>query len=295
MAENLAVAAIEKQQWMDPVADGLQKAVGGAFEAAGPAGQQAKNFLHGVWLGHPLHAMVTDVPVGAWTAAVVMDAMDDINHSKALRAGADAAVAVGLVGAVASAASGLADWQPLNEYDAKPRRVGLTHALLNVTGATLFGASLVMRKKDQRGAGRGLAMLGYLCTMAAGYLGGKLVYREQLGVDHTIGQELPHEFTPVLAESELAEGQMKRVNTEKARILVAKQNGQIYAINEVCSHLGGPLAEGKLEDGCVVCPWHGSRFALGSGEVIDGPAVHPQPCLETRVNDGQIEVRAVQE
>jgi nitrite reductase/ring-hydroxylating ferredoxin subunit len=64
------------------------------------------------------------------------------------------------------------------------------------------------------------------------------------------------------------------------------------ALAETCSHLGGPLAEGQLEGNSVRCPWHGSRFALKDGSVLDGPATHPQPCFETRIRNGQIEIRA---
>ena len=128
--------------------------------------------------------------------------------------------------------------------------------------------------------------------MGAAYLGGKLTYREQLGVDHTIGQEFPEDFKAVLADSELAEGQLRRVDVDGARILLARDKGEVCAISEVCSHLAGPLAEGKLENGCVTCPWHASVFNVHDGRVVNGPAVHPQPTLDVRVRDGQIEVKA---
>ncbi len=84
---------------------------------------------------------------------------------------------------------------------------------------------------------------------------------------------------------------MRRIDKDGARILVAKRDGQVHAIAEVCSHLGGPLAEGKFDGTTVTCPWHGSCFSVETGKVIHGPATHPQPCLETRVNNGQVEVR----
>jgi nitrite reductase/ring-hydroxylating ferredoxin subunit/uncharacterized membrane protein len=287
MAEPTALTIIDHQEWLDPLADQVQTAVTGAFESAGAAGQAAKNFLHGTWLGHPLHPVLTDVPIGAWTAALVMDAMEDITGERGLRKGADAAIAVGLVGAVASAVTGLADW---SASDGRARKVGLMHGLLNLGGAVLYGASLALRKSDRRAAGRGCSTLGYAVMMASAYLGGELVYSEQMGVNHSLGQPLPKEFVPVLPEAELAEGQLRRVEANGARILLAKRNGQIYAMNEVCSHLGGPLAEGEMVDCSVRCPWHGSRFSLEDGSVIDGPATHPQPTLHVRVREGQIEV-----
>src|SRR5512133_3181707 len=126
MSEELAVDVVERQQWLEPVESGLQKAVAGSFNSAGSAGRYMRNFLHGVWLGHPLHPVLTDIPIGAWTAAVILDVADD-------RKGADLAVSVGLAGAAGSAVTGLTDW---HQTDGSARRVGLVHGLLNVTATT---------------------------------------------------------------------------------------------------------------------------------------------------------------
>jgi nitrite reductase/ring-hydroxylating ferredoxin subunit/uncharacterized membrane protein len=258
------------------------------FERAGDTGQSIKNFLHGTWLGHPLHPVVTDVPIGAWTAALVMDAMEEMSGRDGFGRGADTAIAVGLAGAVSAAVTGLTDW---GSTDGRARRIGLLHGLLNTTGALLYTCSLIARKRNSRPVGRGLGALGYAVALGAAYLGGKLVYSEQVGVNHTLGQQLPDEFQPVLAESELAEGDMKRVVVDNSRVLLARRDGRLFAISEVCSHMGGPLSEGKFEGSIVRCPWHGSRFSVETGAVVDGPATHPQPCLEVRVRDGFIEVR----
>jgi nitrite reductase/ring-hydroxylating ferredoxin subunit len=159
-------------------------------------------------------------------------------------------------------------------------------------GATLlFAASLLCRGRGRRGAGRGLAITGYLATIAAAYLGGELAYHEQIGVDHSSGRALPEKFTPLLADSDLPEGKLKRVLYKETPLLLVRRGERVYALAETCAHLGGPLSEGKLEGDTVVCPWHASRFALRSGEVVDGPSAFPQPCLETRVRNGRIEVR----
>lgn len=288
MARDVTAAVIGRQAWLDPIGDWLGKAVSGAFEQAGGAGRQAKNFLHGTWLGHPLHPVLTDIPVGSWTAAMVMDGLEEITGRREFGRAADTAIAIGLAGAVGAAATGLTDWR---DTDGRARKIGLVHGLMNTAGTLLFAGSLVARKRKARSAGRGLSALGYTVALGAAYLGGKLVFTEQVGVDHTAGQQFPDGFRTAMPDAELREGRMRRVEIDGGRVLLARRDGQVYAIAEVCSHLGGPLAEGKFEGCAVECPWHGSRFSLEDGGVIDGPATHPQPTLEVRVRGGQIEVR----
>ena len=134
-------------------------------------------------------------------------------------------------------------------------------------------------------------MTGFLFVLAGTYLGGHLSYDERIGVDHA-QRDAPEGWSPVMAESDLAEAELRRVQVHGVDILLVKHDGRIFALGERCAHLGGPLAEGKLEGTTVVCPWHGSRFSLEDGRVIDGPAVYAQPCYEARVRDGQVEVRA---
>jgi nitrite reductase/ring-hydroxylating ferredoxin subunit/uncharacterized membrane protein len=289
MASEALINVIERQDFLGRASDAIQPAVTKAFEAAGPAGQEVKNFLHGTWLGHPLHPALTDVPIGAWTAALALDAVETISGRKGLAAGADAAIAVGLVGALGSAVTGLTDW---SATDGRARKVGLLHGLLNAGATVLYTTSLVMRRRRNRGAGVGLAMLGYAASSAAAYLGGHLVFGEQVGVDHTAAQEMPKEFVAVLDEGELGEGELKKVEAEGVPVLLVRHGGEIHAIAHTCSHMGGPLSEGRLEGDVVQCPWHGSRFNVADGSVARGPATFPQPCFETRVRDGRIEVRS---
>ena len=104
--------------------------------------------------------------------------------------------------------------------------------------------------------------------------------------------EFPEHFTAVLADAELAEGRLMRACYKDTPIMLVRQGTRICALVERCAHLGGPLADGKLENDAVTCPWHGSRFDLASGAVTDGRSAFPQPRLEARTRDGQIEVRA---
>jgi nitrite reductase/ring-hydroxylating ferredoxin subunit/uncharacterized membrane protein len=281
------VQAIERQDALRPVEDGLQRAITAAFRAGGAGGRIVKNLLHGTWLGHPLHPVLTDIPVGAWAAALVFDTLDGRAGGRLWRRRADGAVAIGIGGATAAALAGLTDWQ---HVDGPPRRTGLAHAALNTVALGLYTGSLLLRRRGARDAGRALAGAGFGVLVAAAYLGGRLVYHDRVGVDHAQRDGL-EDFTRTVREAELSEGQPRRAEVDGVRVVLVRRHGRVHALGEVCAHLGGPLAEGEVRQDSIACPWHGSRFALEDGRVLDGPATLPQPCFETRLRDGYVEVR----
>jgi nitrite reductase/ring-hydroxylating ferredoxin subunit/uncharacterized membrane protein len=279
---------ISNQRWLDTIGKPLSKAVRGQFEQAGDSGRRLKNTLHGVWLGHPLHPVLTDVPIGAWTTALLADAGEATTGDPAYGRAADFAIGVGLVGAVGAAITGLNDW---SETEGRSRRAGLLHGLLNVTATTFLVASYLLRRNGSRAAGRGTALAGYGIAVASAYLGGNLVYRERIGVTHAALAE-PEQFTPVLESTALPDNSMRKAIIEDASFVVTRQRGRVCALAHSCAHLGGPLSEGTLKDGSVVCPWHGSEFSLDDGRVLNGPATMPQPCFVARERAGHIELRA---
>jgi len=281
-----AIEAIERQDWIDVIGDRLQKAVSAAFEVGGDAGRRVRDFLHGTWLGHPLHPAITDVPLGAWTTALVLDAAG--GHTEGIARAADTAIGVGIAGAVGAAVTGLTDWQHTVGGD---RRVGLGHALLNTTALALYVASFTLRRRGARDLGRGLSVLGFLVAGGAAYVGGALVYDRRIGVNHAPRPEPWTDFVPVLRETELPQGSPRRVEARGVALVLVRRGDQIHALVESCAHLGGPLSEGRVEGDTIRCPWHGSLFALDDGRVLEGPSTFPQPCFEVRVRGGQIEVR----
>jgi nitrite reductase/ring-hydroxylating ferredoxin subunit len=190
--------------------------------------------------------------------------------------------------AAGAAATGLTDW---SDVDPPARKIGLLHGVLNVAATALFATSLLLRKKKTRGAGRVAAALGYALIAYSAHLGGKMVYNHRVGVDRTDGLAFPKNFTAVLPASELADEKPTRALHEGVPILLVRRGECLFAMVETCSHFSGPLSEGKLVGGSIECPYHASRFALEDGRVINGPAVHPQPCLEVRIREGQVEVR----
>jgi nitrite reductase/ring-hydroxylating ferredoxin subunit/uncharacterized membrane protein len=281
------VERVSEQPWVDPAATSVQEAVQGLYDAAGPAGQRMANFLHGTWLGHPLHPVLTDIPIGAWMVAMAFDTLEAASGREDLGAGADTAVALGLGASLATAAAGLTDWHRLR---GRGRRVGLVHAALNVATTTLYAASLALRKSRLRGPGRLFAFAGFATLMAGAYVGADLVYANRIGVDHTLDAPEPEAYQAVLPEADLAEGELRRVQADSGSVLIVRRNGRIYALADTCAHLACSLADGQLEDESVRCGCHGSRYALEDGRVLDGPSTYWQPTYSVRLREGQIEV-----
>lgn len=272
LGERLATGA-----WLDRIADALQPRVADLLARS----ERLRDVLDGRPLGSPLHPALTDVPVGAWTASVALD----LAGSRS----ADGALAVAVASAAPTAAAGLSDWSHLRGQD---RRVATLHATLNVAGLALAGLSLAARASGRRGLGRTLSLGGFAVAGLAAHLGGELTYGRGVRVDRTAWQDGPEEFVDALAEGDLAGDALARAEVGGVPVVVARrEEGTICAIAATCSHLGGPLDEGEREGDTVVCPWHGSRFDLCTGQALAAPAVFPQPRFEARVRAGRVELR----
>ena len=263
---------------LDPAAEAVQDAV-----KAVP--RPVRDLLDGVWLGNPLHPALTDVPLGAWTAAAALD----VAGSEA----ADDVLAIGVLAAVPTALTGLNDWSHLK---GEPRRLGVVHAVLNTMALTLNIGSLALRRNGHRGLARVLSGVGYLGVAFSAHLGGRLSFGYGVRVNHTAFEHPRERYAPVIEAAELEDGKLHRVELEGEAVLVAQaESGGVCAISAVCSHMGGPLDEGKRDGDTVTCPWHGSRFDLCTGAVEGGPAVYPQPRYEARVRAGKVEIRAAKD
>jgi nitrite reductase/ring-hydroxylating ferredoxin subunit len=217
-----------------------------------------------------------------------MSALLDVFGGAKAEQAADLLIGAGILSAVPTAATGLNDW---SDTIGAERRIGAVHATANVVALSLYAASLLARRSGGRGAGKVLGLAGFGVLVVGAYLGGHLSFAKGVNVNHTFLEHRPQEWTTVLAEAELAEGELRRVSAGEASVLLVREDGQIHALANTCSHAGGPLDEGELADGCVVCPWHGSAFRLTDGHIVRGPASIPQPAYQTRVREGKIEIR----
>jgi nitrite reductase/ring-hydroxylating ferredoxin subunit len=265
---------------LDQVAEPLAKAV----DRAAPAGSTVNEALSGTALGHPLHPPLTDIVIGAWTSAVALDWLG----GKRGRLAADRLVVLGVLSALPTTAAGLNDWATL---DVPTRRLGLVHGTTNVVATGLFGTSWLARKAGRRFFGKLLALAGYGTVSVGAFLGGHLSFRSGVGVDHTAFVETPEDWTAVADEDGIRESEPVLIERAGVEILLVRQGGSLYALLDRCAHQGGPLHEGRVEDGCVICPWHSSRYRLSDGVAVSGPTAHPQPALRLRVSDGKVEVR----
>ena len=236
-----------------------------------------KDALHGVWLGHPLHPLLTDLPIGFWTSAFVLD----IIGGRRARPAADALVGLGVAAAVPTAAAGLADWSELNTPE---RRSGVVHAVANLAATTLYALSLVARRRDRRPQGVALGMAGAAAATIGGFLGGHLTFRRGAGVNQTAAVPTDNDWADLSVEGAVNADKPTLGDLDGTPVAVVEIDGQPAALYDRCSHLGGPLHEGDLIDSCLRCPWHGSTFLVADGTVAHGPATAPQPAYEIRVD-----------
>ena len=258
-----------------------------ASKVAGVIGQgTVKDVLSGTWLTHPLHPMLTDLPIGFWTSSFMLDLVGGKRSARA----SQRLVGMGILSAVPTAASGLSDWSDTIGED---RRIGTVHAAANVAALWLYTWSWFARRAGRRKAGVTLGLLGATAASAGGYLGGHLVYRQGVGADRNAWKHGGDDWVDVADDVALADGKPLVVTVGDDDVLVVKSPaGVVSAISNVCGHAGGPLNEGEFDaNGCVTCPWHASVFRLADGHVVHGPATGHQPRYEVRSAGGRVAVR----
>ncbi|MEA2157063.1 MAG: hypothetical protein QOE11_3203 [Solirubrobacteraceae bacterium] len=266
--------------------DGPAAAVAKQIRKLVPAGP-VKDALSGSWLGHALHPLLTDVPVGTWTSATLLDLVG----GEGSRTAARRLIGAGLLAAAPTAWTGWSDWADSEMGDEKVRRIGIVHAIANGGAAALYGASLVARRRGAHATGVMLGLAGAGAMGAGGFLGGDLAFARGIGVDQTTFQDGPQDWTPALDASMLLDDRPAVATVGDVSVMLVRRNGTIHALADRCNHRGGPLHEGELVGDCIQCPWHGARYRLQDGSLERGPATYPQPAFEVREHEGRIEIR----
>ena len=287
------VSAIGRQEWLDRPSYRFEHMLSFAYNGLGNARNAVTNTLHGVWLGHPVHPPLASLTSGALGTTVALDALSLLPGQPASEVRdaskfASRALGVGILASIGSAVTGVTDWQHTHESD---RRVGAVHGLVNLVATALYAQSWWDRRRGRHGRGIALTALGYGITVAGSYLGGALVFESGIGIDQSGARLRTTEWTPVLPAGSL-NGKPVRVEVDGVGLVVCQTKpGEVAAFGELCPHLAAPMADGWIDRGRLVCPWHGSWFAAESGDVLRGPAAAPLPCYQARLVNGMVEVR----
>ncbi|HLX34040.1 MAG TPA: Rieske (2Fe-2S) protein [Candidatus Limnocylindrales bacterium] len=242
-----------------------------------------RDLLNGRWLGHPVHALLTDAPIGMLFLTIVLDVVGQ-------PVAAEIALGLGVLGMVAAAAAGLADY---SDTDGRARDRATLHASVMLVALVIYLASLVLRLTgDPSGAGViWLSILAFLVLAAGAFVGGDVVYVNGNMVDRhafrgTGTKWISLEPSETNADGSIPEGKLVRARLGVNTLVLVRDGDRILALHDTCAHAGGPLSGATYADGIVECPWHGSRYRMSNGHVIQGPSVYDQPAYEVRARDG---------
>ena len=248
------------------------------------ANDRVTDLASGTPIGHPVHPLLVTIPLGSWSSSMIFDLTGDEDA-------ADALIGIGLLSALPTAITGLSDWRHTSGGE---QRIGLVHGILNSVTVATYGLSLLARRTGRRKTGIALSVLGASVMTASGWLGGHLSYALGVGVDTTAFQHSEQEWTWIADVAEIPSGVLTQADLGGVPLVLTRRGNDITVLADRCTHRGGPLHEGELDDGCIVCPWHGSKFALDGG-VVGGPATRPMAAYEVKVTDGQVYARRADE
>jgi nitrite reductase/ring-hydroxylating ferredoxin subunit/uncharacterized membrane protein len=290
VSEQLVDRIVRSQKWLDPLGGFIQKAITAIYRPLGRPGKWLQSALHGsILLGHALHPVLTDVPVGAWTVTIVLDVLAHFTSAVPHVAG-DAAALLGVVAALAAVLTGYNDFHYTYGQE---RRVATAHGVLMTLVTILYLASVGLRflaGPSVHGTAVWISVAGYVVMTVGAYFGGHLTFGIGTMINRNAFTEAPSKFTAVGTSQDFREGELNKVHAGDMAVLMVRRNGTLLAIGNTCSHAGGPLNEGKLEGDVIECPWHGSKFCVRNGNVKSGPATFPQPLFDVRESGGTVEV-----
>jgi nitrite reductase/ring-hydroxylating ferredoxin subunit/uncharacterized membrane protein len=281
------------ERWAKPfrgIGNAIAGLTGAIYRGLGGPGRLLQDLMNGSMLGHSLHGMLTDAVVGAVSAVLVLDAA-------AVFFGADVETATlvvlgfGALSAWGAALAGLTDHKDIDPGDA--RNVATLHGLTNLTATVLYTVAFFVRLAGGVGAGRWIALVGFVLIAGGSFIGGHLVYKFGVMVNNNAFSRARRakEFTAVMPAADLAEGTPTKAALGTTALVLVRRGDVVHALRETCSHAGGPLSEGHLDGDRITCPWHASVFRVSDGTVVHGPAGTRLTTYAARISDGQVEVQ----
>jgi uncharacterized membrane protein/nitrite reductase/ring-hydroxylating ferredoxin subunit len=233
--------------------------------------------------GHPIHPILVGFPIAFFIGTLLFDILAQINDRPDFSTIAYYLEITGIISALLTAVPGIIDYFYTIPPNSSGKKRGTQHGLINITVVILFTIAWFYRKGEDASVGLILALetVGVIGLFISGWLGGTLVYRNQIGVDPryahagkwkecTVHQE--RGAIEVAEADELKVNQMKLIRLKDKRIVLGKTENGYVAFDDRCTHRGGSLAGGAMICGTVQCPWHGSQFSVTTGEVKAGPA-----------------------
>ena len=248
---------------------------------------------------HPIHPILIAFPIAFFTGTLFFDILGLITREQGYWQTAYFLEIAGVVFALLAAVPGFIDYLFTVPPKSSAKKRAALHGLTNVTMVALFFIAWLYREKDIAPAYWIIALevAGTILLMIAGWMGGTLVYRNQIGVDPryanagkwkeaylTESSGLIH----VAAANELSTNQIKLLHVAGKRIVLARTESHYVAFDDRCTHKGGSLAGGSLMCGTVQCPWHGSQFDVQNGAVTAGPAKEDIQTYTITEKEGQV-------
>lgn len=251
--------------------------------------------------GHPLHPILVAFPIAFGTAAPVADIVGVLGAWPTVWAAGAYLATAAVIGGFVAGVPGLIDYLYTVPPSSSGSRRATWHLSVNLTALALIAAGWTGRDLATLRPGPGtiaLEIAGLAVMTVGGWLGGTLVYRNQIGVDHRYAGagkwsegELSGkagEAVDVAAADALKIGQMKLLHVNGRRIVLARTEAGHVAFDDHCTHRGGSLADGVLACGTVTCPWHGSQFEAATGAVTSGPAENPIRTYRVEEAEGRV-------
>ena len=246
-----------------------------------------RDLLIGRWLGHPLHAVLTDAPIGILFLVIVFDVLK-------MPEAAGWTLVVGILAMLAAALAGFADYA---DTDGKARERATLHSTLMLVALAGYALSLFLRVGPPGSGfidvpGAFLLSVGSFLILSCGaYVGGDVVYvLGNMVSRHAFrgagAKWIALEPAEVGADGSIPEGKPVKAKLGSNQLVLVRQGEKILALHDTCAHAGGPLNEGRIVDGTIECPWHASRYELANGHVVQGPSVYDQPAYEVRAREG---------
>ena len=245
--------------------------------------------------GHPLHPILVSFPIAFFIGTLAFDALGLFYSRNDLHVTAMYLNIAGIGFALVAAVPGIVDYIFVVPPNSSAKKRGAKHGLLNLTTVVIFAIALILRQKQDSSFIMiiSLEVIGVILLSIAGWLGGTLVFRNQIGVDirYAHAGKWKEEYISkiddeivVASIDELKVNQMKLIHMRDKRIVVCRTEKGYAAFDDRCTHRGGSLAGGSMSCGTVQCPWHGSQFDVSTGIVTAGPAkenIHTYVVKET--------------